>query len=94
MLRPLAIHHRCLSHLTTEPPASLPHLLPRHYTFYLWRRLLARTPAMRYALAPAYAAAWALLLAALRRHVSRLWAAGLCACLAAQLLPAWLLELR
>ncbi len=62
--------------------------------FYLWRRLLGRHAAVKYALAPGYALAWALLLAALLRRVSVLWVAGFLACLAAQLLPAWLLELR
>ncbi|KAG2448493.1 hypothetical protein HYH02_006384 [Chlamydomonas schloesseri] len=66
----------------------------RHYVFYLWRRLINRHRLARYALSPAYAAAWALLLAAARRRVSRLWLAGFAVCLLAQLLPAWLLELR
>ncbi|KAG2444946.1 hypothetical protein HXX76_001682 [Chlamydomonas incerta] len=66
----------------------------RHYVFYLWRRLLNRHRLARYALAPAYGAAWALLVAAARRRVSRLWLLGFVACLVAQLLPAWLLELR
>ncbi|PNH01580.1 putative Dol-P-Glc:Glc(2)Man(9)GlcNAc(2)-PP-Dol alpha-1,2-glucosyltransferase, partial [Tetrabaena socialis] len=65
-----------------------------HYVFYLWRRVLDRTPTARYALAPAFAAAWALLLSGLRRRASRLWLLGFLACLVAQLLPAWLLELR
>ncbi|KAG2482556.1 hypothetical protein HYH03_018515 [Edaphochlamys debaryana] len=66
----------------------------RHYVFYLWRRLLDRHRLARYALAPANAAAWALLLSGLRRSASRLWLLGFLACVAATLLPAWLLELR
>ncbi|GLI60555.1 hypothetical protein VaNZ11_002713 [Volvox africanus] len=66
----------------------------RHYVFYLWRRLLGRGTNAKYILAPAYAAAWALLLAGLLRRVSVLWVAGFVACLVAQLLPAGLLELR
>ncbi|KXZ55170.1 hypothetical protein GPECTOR_3g317 [Gonium pectorale] len=66
----------------------------RHYVFYLWRRAMNRTPTAKYALAPAYAAAWALLLSALLRRMSRLWVLGFCACLTVQLLPAWLLEPR
>ena len=62
--------------------------------FYLWRRLINRHRLARYALAPAYVAACALLVAAARRRVSRLWLAGFAVCLVAQLLPAWLLELR
>lgn len=77
---------------TPLPPPLLPSA--RHYTFYLWRRLLARTPAARYALAPVYAGCWALLLHGLLERVSRLWVLGFVACLAATLVPAWLLELR
>ncbi|GIL55390.1 hypothetical protein Vafri_10947 [Volvox africanus] len=66
----------------------------RHYVFYLWRRLLGRSANAKYILAPAYAAAWVLLLAGLLRRVSVLWTAGFVACLVVQLLPAWLLELR
>ncbi|GFR39704.1 hypothetical protein Agub_g183, partial [Astrephomene gubernaculifera] len=66
----------------------------RHYVFYLWRRVLDRHALVKYALAPTYALAWALLVAALLRRVSRLWVLGFTVCLVAQLLPAWLLELR
>lgn len=72
-----------------------PSLHSSHYVFYLWRRLLGRQGAVKLALAPAYAAAWAALIAGLRAGgVSRLWIGGFLACLVAQLLPAWLLELR
>ncbi|KAF8057743.1 ALG10 [Scenedesmus sp. PABB004] len=73
-----------------------PYLLAdnRHYTFYLWRRLLDRGPAARLALAPAYAAAAAALGAGLAAAQHWLWVAGFAAATVATLAPAWLLELR
>lgn len=78
-------------------PPPHPYLLAdnRHYTFYLWRKLLGRSQAVRFGLvAPVSAACWALLGFALLRNQPRLWLLGLLACTTAVLLPAWLLEFR
>jgi alpha-1,2-glucosyltransferase len=65
----------------------------RHYTFYLYRRVLNRTPWARYAFVPLYLySGWALY----RRlaHRSPLWLAGLAAATCLVLVPAHLIEPR
>jgi len=73
-----------------------PYLLSdnRHYTFYMWRRLLDSSLPWRWCLLPCYTAAWALLGRALLQKQTQLWCAGLALCAAATLVPAGLLELR
>ncbi|KAL4856318.1 Dol-P-Glc:Glc(2)Man(9)GlcNAc(2)-PP-Dol alpha-1 [Chlorella vulgaris] len=65
----------------------------RHYTFYIWRRLIDRSPWSRYALIPAYLyAGWAVQ----RRlaHRDPLWLLGLAGATCLVLVPAHLLEFR
>uniref|UniRef100_A0A7S0S2Y7 Dol-P-Glc:Glc(2)Man(9)GlcNAc(2)-PP-Dol alpha-1,2-glucosyltransferase n=1 Tax=Chlamydomonas leiostraca TaxID=1034604 RepID=A0A7S0S2Y7_9CHLO len=79
-----------------SPPAH-PYLLAdnRHYTFYIWRKLIDRPGRWRQAVvAPASAAAWAVLLSGLRSTQQRLWVLGWAVCTVAVLVPAWLLEFR
>lgn len=73
-----------------------PYLLAdnRHYTFYLWKDILGRSPAVRLALAPAYGSAAHELLSQMSHKGGPLLAAGFVACSAAALLPAGLLEFR
>jgi alpha-1,2-glucosyltransferase len=73
-----------------------PYLLAdnRHYTFYLWRRVMARRPAAKFALAPAHALGWRLLLRGLAGAQRRLWVAAYAAAAVLTLAPAWLLEFR
>ncbi|WIA31287.1 hypothetical protein OEZ86_002189 [Tetradesmus obliquus] len=74
-----------------------PYLLAdnRHYTFYLWRKLFARSGVLRLAAVPAYVAGWGLLLAALAAGGEHwLWRAAFACCCWLSLAPAWLLEFR
>jgi len=73
-----------------------PYLLAdnRHYTFYIWRRLFERHPAVRYALVPAHLLGWWLLLSGLVRAQRRLWCAAFVAAAVLTLAPAWLVEFR
>jgi len=66
----------------------------RHYTFYIWSRLFARYPLMRYAFAPVYLFSGYLILQtlALERHF--LWCIGYVASVTALLVPTTLLEFR
>ncbi|KAL4440524.1 hypothetical protein ABPG75_003525 [Micractinium tetrahymenae] len=65
----------------------------RHYTFYLWRRLVNATPWSRYALLPAYLyAGWAA--AAALSHRRSTWVLGLAGAAAVVLVPAHLVEFR
>ncbi len=65
----------------------------RHYTFYIWRRLVNATPWARYALLPAYLyAGWAA--AAALSHRRATWVLALAGAAAAVLVPAHLVELR
>lgn len=65
----------------------------RHYTFYLWRRVVNVTPWARYALLPAYLHAACAAAAALA-HRHALWVLGLAGAAAAVLVPAHLAEFR
>lgn len=83
-----------LAGLATQGIMVHPYLLAdnRHYTFYIWRRLLSPG---RYALVPAYAySAWTIgdLLCEAGRPT--LWTLALLTCTAVVLVPAWLLEFR
>jgi len=66
----------------------------RHYTFYVWSRLFARHPLMRYVYAPVYIFSGYLLLQALalRRHL--FWCIAYVLTVTALLVPAALLEFR
>ncbi|XP_060050622.1 dol-P-Glc:Glc(2)Man(9)GlcNAc(2)-PP-Dol alpha-1,2-glucosyltransferase isoform X2 [Erinaceus europaeus] len=65
----------------------------RHYTFYVWRRLLQRHPAVKYLLAPAYVfAGWAILDSL--RAKSIFWTLTFLVCLLAATVPQRLLEFR
>lgn len=65
----------------------------RHFTFYLWRRVLNVTPWARYALLPAYLySGWAA--GARLAHRGPLWVAGLAAASCLVLVPAQLVEFR
>jgi alpha-1,2-glucosyltransferase len=83
--------------LILSPPPH-PYLLAdnRHLTFYLWRRVLARSKALTYGVVAPVAGglAWPLILWALLRRQHWLWVAGYLVCSAAVLVPAWLLEFR
>lgn len=65
----------------------------RHFTFYIWRRLLNATPSARYALVPAYLySAWAARQAL--SHRCSIWVAALVGATVAVLVPAHLVEFR
>jgi alpha-1,2-glucosyltransferase len=74
-----------------------PYLLAdnRHYTFYLWRRVFARSELVRLAAVPGYVGGWALLLAGLSAAGEHwLWCAGFAVSCWVSLAPAWLVEFR
>jgi alpha-1,2-glucosyltransferase len=74
-----------------------PYLLAdnRHYTFYLWRRLFARSELLRLAAVPGYVGGWALLLAGLSAGGEHwLWSGAFAISCWVSLVPAWLVELR
>jgi alpha-1,2-glucosyltransferase len=83
--------------LVLSPPPH-PYLLAdnRHLTFYLWRRLLARSKALTYGVVAPVAGgvAWPLILWALLQRQDWLWVVGFLVCTAVVLVPAWLLEFR
>lgn len=65
----------------------------RHYTFYVWRRLLQRHELVRFALVPVYVfAAWNFFDSMRSRSV--FWSLGFLACLLAATVPQKLLEFR
>lgn len=66
----------------------------RHYTFYIWRKLLNRHHAVRYMLIPVYVYCFWVLQRLLRSAQNSLWTAGYWICTAITLVPAWLIELR
>lgn len=93
----LALYAAAVASQRASPPPH-PYLLAdnRHYTFYIWRKLIDRPGRLWGAavLAPAAAVAWAALLCGLRCTQQRLWVAGWALCTAVVLVPAWLLEFR
>lgn len=73
-----------------------PYLLAdnRHYTFYLWKNFLGRSPYFRVGLAPLYAASAYEVGSRLSRNFGWIYSFGFWTCAAATLLPAGLLEFR
>lgn len=73
-----------------------PYLLAdnRHYTFYIWRKLLNAAPYARYLPLPVYLYSLWSLLDAMRDLKQKLWVLGYAAAVALTLAPASLLELR
>lgn len=73
-----------------------PYLLSdnRHYTFYLWKRVMERHWRMRYLLVPVYGTCWALVVRRVLAMQSPLWLLGFLASCVVTLVPAWLLEFR
>ena len=67
----------------------------RHYTFYLWKDIIAAYPAARYCLVPLYLYAGHSIIDRLKSggH-SNIWVLGFFMSTAVTLIPAWLLELR
>lgn len=80
-------HMRVSRHILHEPPH-------RHYTFYLWRKVVAVTPWTPAALGPCYAAAAWLLCDALAPNTTSLWRLAVVVATALAVVPAGLLELR
>lgn len=67
----------------------------RHYTFYIWKDIIAAYPAARYCLVPLYLfSGWSLHTSLKAGGRSNVWVAALAVCSCATLAPAWLLELR
>ncbi|CEH16891.1 Alpha-1,2 glucosyltransferase/transcriptional activator [Ceraceosorus bombacis] len=66
----------------------------RHYSFYVWRRIINRTRWSRYALVPFYVVSARCWIDALSRTQSDLWILGLCASTALTLIPSPLIEPR
>ncbi|KAK9827784.1 hypothetical protein WJX74_001969 [Apatococcus lobatus] len=92
----LAVGAGALSSAIAVGTIAHPYLLAdnRHYTFYLWRRVMMAHPAVPYALVPVYMyAAWSIH-DSLTRRQSQAWIAGLAAGTCITLMPAALLELR
>mmetsp|Transcript_5987 Transcript_5987/g.15927 ORF Transcript_5987/g.15927 Transcript_5987/m.15927 type:complete len:593 (+) Transcript_5987:1098-2876(+) len=90
----------CLAALHSAPSPH-PYLLAdnRHFTFYVWRRLLAyRSWFHAMILAATAAAAWVSMIRALaaaqQRQHGPLWVCGFVTAAALLLVPAWLLEFR
>lgn len=67
----------------------------RHYTFYIWKDILGRHPAVRYIFVPLYVyCTWALQQGLSEGGAPALWQLGFAFCTAAVLVPSPLLELR
>lgn len=66
----------------------------RHYTFYIWRRIIDRNWYMRYALIPIYFTCWFIMIRELNKKVHRLWVFFFIVCTALVLIPQSLLEFR
>ncbi|KAJ4788262.1 hypothetical protein LUZ62_017106 [Rhynchospora pubera] len=73
-----------------------PYLLAdnRHYTFYIWRRLIQAHWSMKYALIPLYVYSWFSILTTLGKEQKRLWVLSFCISVALVLVPAPLIEFR
>lgn len=66
----------------------------RHYTFYIWKDIFARSPLTRYALTPLYAySGWSLWNSVMAQQ-SQSCALLMTVCTAVTLVPAWLIEFR
>ena len=66
----------------------------RHFTFYIWSRLFAKHPLMRYAFAPVYLFSGYLILHTLALQRNFLWCTGYVVTVIALLVPSTLLEFR
>lgn len=66
----------------------------RHYTFYIWRRVIKRHELVRYVLTPVYALCGYAWLHALRNRVTLFWTIGFVTCTALVLIPTPLIEPR
>ncbi|KAJ3685642.1 hypothetical protein LUZ61_014806 [Rhynchospora tenuis] len=73
-----------------------PYLLAdnRHYTFYIWRRLIQAHWSMKYALIPLYIYSWFSILTTLGKEQKRIWVLSFCISVALVLVPAPLIEFR
>ncbi|KAL6762260.1 DIE2/ALG10 family-domain-containing protein [Haematococcus lacustris] len=83
----------CLTH----GPGPHPYLLAdnRHFTFYIWRKLLAKQSGVWSLLVgPGAGLSGLVLVHGLLQRQSGLWVAGWAVCTAVVLVPAWLLEFR
>lgn len=80
-----------------KSPEAHPYLLSdnRHYTFYIWRRLLNGSKVWQVpAVITVAGGAGYVVCGEVLKTRPRLWLLGFLACLAAVLVPAWLLEFR
>lgn len=69
--------------------------MSRHYTFYLWKDIIAAYPAARYCLVPVYLVAGFSIADRLQASGhTKLWVLWLALSTALTLVPAWLLEFR
>ncbi len=66
----------------------------RHYTFYIWKDIFARSPAARYALIPLYAYSGWSIWTSVTAQQSKLCALLMTLCTVVTLVPAWLIEFR
>lgn len=67
----------------------------RHYTFYLWKDIIAAYPMARFCLVPLYIyATWSIMVSLRAGGQLELWILGFAACTTLALAPAWLIEFR
>ncbi|KAF3334009.1 Dol-P-Glc:Glc(2)Man(9)GlcNAc(2)-PP-Dol [Carex littledalei] len=73
-----------------------PYLLAdnRHYTFYIWRRLIQAHWSIKYALIPLYVYSWFSILTTLGKEQKSIWVLSYCISVALVLVPAPLIEFR
>uniref|UniRef100_A0A7N0UFT4 Dol-P-Glc:Glc(2)Man(9)GlcNAc(2)-PP-Dol alpha-1,2-glucosyltransferase n=3 Tax=Kalanchoe fedtschenkoi TaxID=63787 RepID=A0A7N0UFT4_KALFE len=83
----MAVHFFSIAH---------PYLLAdnRHYTFYLWRKVISANWLMKYLLVPLYTFAWFCILNNLRKTQTQLWILAYFLATATVLIPAPLIEFR
>ncbi|KAL8129754.1 hypothetical protein V2J09_018909 [Rumex salicifolius] len=83
----LSIHFFSIAH---------PYLLAdnRHYTFYLWRKVINAHWTMRYLLVPVYIYSWTSIFSILGKTQKRMWVLAYFLACAASLVPAPLIEFR
>ena len=67
----------------------------RHYTFYVWKDIIAAYPMARFCLIPLYLyAIWSAKESFREGGRLELWTLGFAACVVLSLAPAWLIEFR
>ncbi|KAG0450777.1 hypothetical protein HPP92_026578 [Vanilla planifolia] len=73
-----------------------PYLLAdnRHYTFYIWRKVIQAHWLVKYLLVPVYIYSWLSIISALGRSRRKVWVLLFCLACAAVLIPAPLVEFR